>query len=158
MPTPNKPLPGQQRINDFMLPTPRDTESSDFPKPMVEDQRSSPARESATGAGFFKRRRRIQDNDDDDETIPVVNPKPIQREIIHVHDTTADETDANSSVILLPRRKNHSQHAIDEAAPLVATASTSALRQSGRRRPQPQIREPARTVLICRKYSVILRY
>jgi hypothetical protein len=149
MRTPIKPLPGQQRINNFMQSTPRNTESADFPQSMVDNQGLNPALEAAIGAVALKRRRRIQDDDDDDdETIAQFNPRPAQHEIIHVHDT-ADETDANFSVILLPRR-NHPQPATNEATLSAVTTATSNLRQSGHKRPQPQMREPAKTVVtIC---------
>jgi len=148
MRTPIKPLPGQQRINIFMQSTPRNTESADFPQSMVDNQGLNPALEAATGAVALKRRRRINDDDVDDEPIVQVNPRPAQHEIIHVHDT-ADETDANFSVVLLPRR-NHPQPATNETTLSAVTTATSNLRQSGRRRPQSQMREPAKTaVTIC---------
>lgn len=107
MPTPIKVSPGQQRINVFMQPMLRSPAAAESPNTIngEKNHHNKPSHECEGAIIPLTRKRRIDDNDDEEY---VITPTPKVRlqptEIIHVPDT-ADESDANFSVILMPRRQ-----------------------------------------------------
>ena len=134
MPSPIKILHGQKLIRDFMQATPRSPASADashqshnhvrehnIARSTSQDREPgarlaprSPAHYASTspdGSVQLNRRRRII-TDDDDEPIPIVPVQTAPVERIYVQDT-ADESDANFAVILLPasRQSSASHHA-----------------------------------------------
>ena len=142
MPTPIKPLPGQQLINLFMQKTTM-CHAPGSPAGAASNQalRQSPAQiyqsivtanVSPNTAGHLSRRRRIIDSDDDDAPLQITNQEPTIERII-VHDTE-NESDANFAVILQQPRQQHLPQSDQAIASDPASNLTSRRRQRNRPR------------------------
>ena len=142
MPTPIKPLPGQQLINLFMQKTTMcHAPGSPAGAASNQVQRQSPAKiyqsivaanVSPNTAGHLSRRRRIIDSDDDDAPLQITNQEPTIERII-VHDTE-NESDANFAVILQQPRQQHLPQSDQAIASDPASNLTSRRRQRNRPR------------------------
>ena len=173
MSSPIKILHGQKLIRDFMQTTPRSPASADashqshnhvrehnIARSTSQDREPgarlaprSPAHHANTspdGSVQLNRRRRII-TDDDDEPIPIVPVQTAPVERIYVQDT-ADESDANFAVILLPASR---QSSATHHATLPPHHSNSTPRRSQRVAAKSQEDVRSKTALINSIVSVL---
>jgi hypothetical protein len=155
MPTPIKPLPGQQLINLFMQTTtichtpgsPAGTASNQALRqsPAQIYQNIVTANVSPNTAGHLSRKRRIIDSDDDDAPLPIKNQAPpIERIIVH---DTENESDANFAVILQQSpRPQHLPQSDQPVASERASNLTHRRSQRKRQRSPPALRNQVRTI------------
>ena len=138
MPTPTKQLPGQQTINGFLQPMHRSQVWKQSPKTLrqQDDQQPASPDTSPSTAAPLTRRRRIVESDDDDGDQTITPKKPQSSDIILVPDS-ADESDPNFTVMLLPSISQQLPQTNPSTPPVSAEKPKPRRRQRMRLSPQP---------------------